>query len=516
MIPGAPTTQTTALRQKSLTWIGAMLGLMALALLARVLHLDTESLWLDELASVQFAKEPVAQLWSQWMAQETNPPLYYTLLHEWIGVFGDSDAALRAMSVLAGVAVVLVGARVAREIFTVSAAYWALAFLSVCSTQIYYSNEARPGIFTQLAALAALLGAVQFITAACQHGPRPRGWVAPWALYIVSTTVALYLHTTMFVLPLTLGITVGMLILLRASAPLRWRILGWWIAANALCVVAWAWWIQITLAQIHGGANANISWMVVPTLRDLIVVSARLYGTRSLGVANALTALVFMALVVAAMRRSRWTPAQVTVVAAAVLPPIVLWLVSQFKPIFMERTALWSQGAFLVLMAGAADRMMQRREGLVPWRVAPVLILLIFLGDTWHAEQHNAKEPWRQALTHVAANAAANDVIMVDTPAYGGAVTHYLQQLRCAVRVIAVDDGQSAGRWGRDTFDGQKISPTEATQLLSTSRHRTWLLERSTTSPMHYLPSQTKTTAITFTRAGVTPITIYLLDPANP
>jgi hypothetical protein len=38
------------------------------------------SLWLDEIAAVRFARQPLALLWSGWMAREANPPLYYSLL----------------------------------------------------------------------------------------------------------------------------------------------------------------------------------------------------------------------------------------------------------------------------------------------------------------------------------------------------------------------------------------------------------------------------------------------------
>ena len=62
-----------------------MLALMLVAVAAFRIHTAQYSLWYDELASLEFARQPVSRLWSSWMLRETNPPLFYTMLSGWIG-----------------------------------------------------------------------------------------------------------------------------------------------------------------------------------------------------------------------------------------------------------------------------------------------------------------------------------------------------------------------------------------------------------------------------------------------
>src|ERR1700743_3860512 len=82
-------------------------GLLAFILLfAFALRLATADygLWLDEIASVTFAKMPLADLWGDFIRRENNPPLYYTLLHFWIIPFGTGDMAVKALSAVIGTA----------------------------------------------------------------------------------------------------------------------------------------------------------------------------------------------------------------------------------------------------------------------------------------------------------------------------------------------------------------------------------------------------------------------------
>jgi len=80
----------------SLFWLLLILGT---ALVLRCAFLSKEGLWLDEISSWWFASELGRAL----TAERTNPPLYYTTLHFWIGWFGTSEAALRSLSVVPGV-----------------------------------------------------------------------------------------------------------------------------------------------------------------------------------------------------------------------------------------------------------------------------------------------------------------------------------------------------------------------------------------------------------------------------
>lgn len=59
--------------------------------------LPRTALWLDEALSVNIAGLPLGDM-PEALRHDGHPPLYYFLLHLWMGIFGDSDWSVRAMS----------------------------------------------------------------------------------------------------------------------------------------------------------------------------------------------------------------------------------------------------------------------------------------------------------------------------------------------------------------------------------------------------------------------------------
>src|ERR1700761_9720739 len=88
---------------------GVILFFLAVSAFIRPHYLDGE-FWAEEGATVGVATHSLAQipgiLW-----RGGGAPLYFWLLHLWMDAFGDSEIAGHAMSVLAGLLTVPVGAR---------------------------------------------------------------------------------------------------------------------------------------------------------------------------------------------------------------------------------------------------------------------------------------------------------------------------------------------------------------------------------------------------------------------
>lgn len=103
---------------------------------------STSGLWLDEAQSVTIATLPFGEIAGA-LGRDGLPPFYYWVLHGWIGVFGEGDVAVRALSgVLALVALPLVwlaGRRLAGPV----AGFGALVLLAVNPFAIRYATEAR-------------------------------------------------------------------------------------------------------------------------------------------------------------------------------------------------------------------------------------------------------------------------------------------------------------------------------------------------------------------------------------
>ncbi len=83
-----------------LAWIGAV---VAAAAALRLFHLGTQSLWCDEAGGLRFARYPIGDLLHEMRVHhEVHPPLYYTFLHYWTNLGGQSERWIRLPSVIGG------------------------------------------------------------------------------------------------------------------------------------------------------------------------------------------------------------------------------------------------------------------------------------------------------------------------------------------------------------------------------------------------------------------------------
>jgi len=96
----------------------AALVVLALAAAVIIRFVATSPLWLDETLTVNIARLPLGDIPGA-LKQDGAPPLTYVLLHFWIGVFGTSTTAVRALSAVWGLVALplayLVGRRVGRS-----------------------------------------------------------------------------------------------------------------------------------------------------------------------------------------------------------------------------------------------------------------------------------------------------------------------------------------------------------------------------------------------------------------
>src|SRR5919197_952748 len=79
--------------------VPAGLGLLVgLSLFLRTRELGI-GFWIDEGLSVGISDRPLGDIPSA-LRRDGSPPLYYTLLHFWIGLFGRGEAQVRGLSLL--------------------------------------------------------------------------------------------------------------------------------------------------------------------------------------------------------------------------------------------------------------------------------------------------------------------------------------------------------------------------------------------------------------------------------
>ena len=104
--------------------------------------LTTSKLWLDEAQSVNIAAQPLSQL-VHYLRNDGAPPLYYAMLHVWMGVVGTSDGDVRALSGVISVIGIGLTYFAARAWFESKTAAIATAVVAILPFTVYFGTETR-------------------------------------------------------------------------------------------------------------------------------------------------------------------------------------------------------------------------------------------------------------------------------------------------------------------------------------------------------------------------------------
>src|SRR5215218_4330818 len=139
-------------------------GLVLLSIVLRTRDFDV-GFWIDEGLSVGIADRPLADIPAA-LRLDGSPPLYYALLHVWMAVFGTTETATHALSLLFAVLTVPAAWWAARGLFGPTAGLAAALLTATNPFLTHYAQE------TRMYALVALLGLV-----AC--GAFGRAYVVP-------------------------------------------------------------------------------------------------------------------------------------------------------------------------------------------------------------------------------------------------------------------------------------------------------------------------------------------------
>jgi 4-amino-4-deoxy-L-arabinose transferase-like glycosyltransferase len=118
-----------------------LLLIIFIGIFLRLYNLGKQSLWLDEAYSVTMAGD-LNKLWFE-QIMDSNPPLYYSLLHFWIHICGKTEFAIRLLSLIFGIFLIPLIFFVGDSIFDKNTGIYAALLVAISPIHIYYSQEAR-------------------------------------------------------------------------------------------------------------------------------------------------------------------------------------------------------------------------------------------------------------------------------------------------------------------------------------------------------------------------------------
>ncbi len=430
----------------------------------RMLLLGTKGMGLDETFSVWLASHRVADM-LQWIVKiDQHPPLYYFLLHYWIALTGDTPYYARLLSVLIGAGTIpviyLIGKRISGGMMGLAAA----ALLAFSPFHIFYAQETRMYTLLTFNAAVAIYALVRLLTDSrstrpigsqfreylhawrtygpvesnSEHDSRfkvesPRtGWSAwvhrhrwspiqtietdlAWVVLIVFSAATLLSDNTAVLFPLATNIFVlGLMLFQRikksgAQPAFQAPSFGNWAKAQIGILLLWLPWIFSFIKQAR--AVYQRYWIPEPTW-DAVVQVLKSFLNSSEPIPDNIATLIWIlyALVLClGLVYYRKKISQILFLAVLfIIPFLGELIVSIWRPIFLDRTLIWTTiPLFLVLASGIAQ--LKFRFLMIIALGSLAIINLFSAGDYYRFFQ---KEDWNTAARDVAGYAEKGDLVL--------------------------------------------------------------------------------------------------------
>lgn len=237
----------------------------------RVAHLDGQSLWGDELWSLNHISASFSGVLKNVRADGTGPPVYYLFLHFWVKGAGSSAFALRFPSVMWGTlltpAMFVLGARLGGRRMG-----WITAMLQVLAPfYIFYSQETRAYIQMTLFSVLASYFFLRLWEKRCSS--------SVWVGYVVTSLIAVGSHYFAWPVLLAHGLLwtgqAAWMILRHRRLEKDW--LWRYATAHITILLSYIPWITYVWARVRGLSSAQ-QRMATP----LSVIAPRLLNDFSL------------------------------------------------------------------------------------------------------------------------------------------------------------------------------------------------------------------------------------------
>lgn len=403
-----------------------LLAILGVAFSLRLYRLQDANIWWDEGLAVWAARQSPLEI-ARWTAADVHPPFYFWLLHLWRRLVGDSEFAVRFLSVGAGTltvaAVWYLGRLVAPRRKQV--AILAATLVALSRFAVWWSQETR---MYMLAGLLATLSLA--FTVRVRHRWNWRNAVG----YLLTTIAALW---TLYLLAFLLLIE-GLYWLwsLRGAVRQAGQLIGRWAGLQAAVLIAVAPWLLYALPRMR-------SWSAQEPFDPVLFID--LYATLlTLGISTnvnayrlpvlVVIALLALGLIVLALRRSLVlappSDGLALLLPVLLIPPAAVWLVTMLPRSFgyvphpEARYLLPFAPAFYVLLARAVTalgswRSHVRRGAVIPG-VLWLLGLAVVLGITaWPLHDYYAarylKDDYQSVALTLNAHRRPTDVVVLHT-----------------------------------------------------------------------------------------------------
>lgn len=400
-----------------------ILLIVLLGLILRIYDLGGESLWYDEVYSIEISRSDFTGIIKEILYQsDNNPPLYYFILHIWMALFGDSEEAVRLLSALIGSVSIFIIFALGRLLYNKHTGLIAALILAISVYQIQYSQEARA---YALMSCLSLLSVYFFVKLSYKADFKNS------VGYVLSSFLLIYTHYFGALIIIAQNIYFFSIFLIDRDKSPRCDLKRWIALQAILALLSMP---EIIFLKETYALNEGF-WIEQPNLMGLIGIFIQYSGTFSLFVIFSLLCLYVCVNRALSLRknyfggnestsvgfRSSYISGVYLLIVLIILPVIIPFIYSQIKtPIFISRYMIGASVIFYLLVAKGIDDIVSKRIKLC---VIALISLLSIVGI--HRYYDNVdKEQWREAVEYIESNAFAGESIVV-SPDYVLDAAHY-------------------------------------------------------------------------------------------
>ncbi|MBI3163442.1 MAG: glycosyltransferase family 39 protein [Chloroflexi bacterium] len=379
-------------------------GILLLAVFVRLIGIDSRPIWYDEAFAILFSsKGPAAMLYGTLTttgagAADIHPLGYYILLWLWMEAFGQSIVVVRLLSFLAGILTIPLVYYLMRDLFSERAALAATIFIALSPFHVHYSQEIRMYSFLALWLALATLAFFRVTRT---------GRLKWWGMFMVSAVLAQYTHnlSAFYLLPL-------------AAIPLirrDWKNLRAILHAGLGAILLYMPWLMQVPSQVAKISTAY--WVERPGFDKLLTLLLVYVTNLPLPNTAVLFAGLFIALAVVSIgviqtfRVGNRDENAIWLLYLAFMPPLFLFIFSQWIPVYIERALLPSGVIFYTWLAWSLF------ETRLPAIIRNGLLLLLFIGAGFGLYQHITYRgfpyaPYRELDASLRERIAPGDIIL--------------------------------------------------------------------------------------------------------
>ncbi|MFJ4194318.1 glycosyltransferase family 39 protein [Pseudomonas sp. NPDC089534] len=239
-----------------------LLLVLLLAICIRSYGLGRPYVWGDEAFSIRMSLLPFEEI-GVFASHDVHPPLYYYLLHVWMGVWGSGAIAVRALSVLLGSLAVVGCAMVVKELSDWRQGLWCGVLIAFLPVAVRYSQEARMYALFLFFVVASLFMLIRWV-----KDPGSNSYLSAYALFVVCL---LYTHYFAVFVIFSHWAYLVWLVVAGGGKENYFLRRSWWLA-NGVIVLMFIPWLIVMVCLFSAfdvtGSTGAFNWVPTVTLES--------------------------------------------------------------------------------------------------------------------------------------------------------------------------------------------------------------------------------------------------------